>query len=276
MSRLDEIYASHPVSERHVLARLARHNVSLDGLTEWSLAIDADTGLTDQNHPGGVHSVLALALAAGVSAGSTVIDVGAGIGGSARVLAQSFGCSVVAIEQDSDRYQQGIRLTALVGLSHQVRFLQHDALSSTPDIADADVLWGQSAWAHFPDPDQFLSLWLPPLKASARIAMEDAFLVREPSTHADVQLIRELEERSATRLLSVDRWRSAFDAKRCEVVQVRDRTAHANRYFKDLLDVSSGWPPGTVTAEEKRGWVVTSDAFERGLIAFCALVANKT
>jgi protein-L-isoaspartate O-methyltransferase len=276
VSRLDEIYASHPVSERHVLARLARNNVSLDGLTEWSLAIDADTSLTDQNHPGGVHSVLALALAAGVSAGSTVIDVGAGIGGSARVLAQSFGCSVVAIEQDSQRYQQGIRLTALVGLSHRVQFVQHDALSSAPDITDGDVLWGQSAWAHFPNPDRFLSLWLPPLKTSGRIAMEDAFLVREPATHADIQLIRELEECSATRLLSVDRWRKAFDAKQCEVVQVRDRTAHAHRYFKDLLDVSSTWPPGTVTAEEKHGWVVTADAFERELITFCSLVARKT
>ena len=276
MNRLDHIYHSHPVSERHVLARLARHHVSLDGLTEWALAIDADTGLTDQNHPGGVQSVLALALAANVSPSSVVVDVGAGIGGSARVLAQSFGCSVVAIEQDSDRYQQGIRLTELVGLSHRVRFLQHDALSSAPDINDADVLWGQSAWAHFPDPDRFLSLWLSPLKASGRIAMEDAFLVREPATHADIQLIRELEELSATRLLSVDRWRNAFDANRCEVVQVRDRTAHAQRYFKDLLDVSSNWPPGTVTAEEKRGWVVTADALERELITFCALVAKKT
>lgn len=276
MSRLDEIYATHPVSERHVLARLARQNVSLDGLTEWSLAIDPDTELTDQNHPGGVQSVLTLALAADVSARSTVIDVGAGIGGSARVLAQSFGCSVVAIEQDANRYQQGIRLTALVGLSLRVRFLQHDALSSAPDIEDADVLWGQSAWAHFPNPDRFLSLWLPAIKASGRIAMEDAFLVREPAAPADVQLIRELEERSATRLLSVDRWRNAFDAKHCDVVHVRDRTAHAHRYFKQLLDVSASWPPGTVTEDEKRGWVVTADALERGLITFCALVAKKT
>ena len=276
MNRLDEIYQSHPVSERHVLARLARHNVSLDGLTEWALAVDAETDLTDQNHPGGVQSVLALALAANISASSTVIDVGAGIGGSARVLAQSFGCSVVAIEQNSDRYQQGIRLTALVGLSHRVRFLQHDALSSAPDIKDADVLWGQSTWAHFPNPDRFLDLWLPAIKASGRIAMEDAFLVREPAAQADIQLVRELEESSATHLLSVDRWRNAFDARRCEVVHVHDRSADAHRYFRDMIVVSSTWPPGTVTAEEKRGWIVTADALERGLITFCTLVAIKT
>ena len=276
MNRLDEIYQSHPVSERHVLARLARHNVSLDGLTEWALAIDAETNLTDQNHPGGTQSVLELALAANVSPSSVVVDVGAGIGGSARVLAQSFGCSVVAVEQDSDRYQQGLRLTELVGLSHRVRFLQHDALSSAPDIKDADVLWGQSAWAHFPNPDRFLDLWLPALKASGRIAMEDAFLVREPAAPADTQLVRELEEGSATHLLSVDRWRNAFEARRCAVVHVHDRSADAHRYFRDMFVVSSTWPRGTVTAEEKRGWVVTADALERGLITFCTLVAKKT
>jgi predicted O-methyltransferase YrrM len=275
VNRLDAIYASHPVSERHVLGRLARRKVPLDGLTEWSLAIDADTDLTDQNHPGGVQSVLALAVAATISANSNVIDVGAGIGGSARVLAQSFGCSVVAIEQDSDRCQQGIRLTALVGLSHRVRFLQHDALSSAPDIKDADVLWGQSAWAHFPNPDRFLDLWLPAIKPFGRIAMEDAFLVSEPSAPGDNQLLRELEESSATHLLSLDRWREAFNARRCDVIHVHDRSAHAHKYFKELLAVSSKWPPGTVTAEEKRGWVVTADAIERGLITFCALVARK-
>ena len=146
---LDAIYASHPVSERNILARLRRQNIPLTGLDEWTLAIDPDTDISDQNHSGGVQSVLALAIAARISASSTVVDIGAGIGGSARVLAQAFGCSVVAVERDSERCQQAIRLTALVGLSDRVRFLEHDALVNTPDIENADALWGQSAWAHF-------------------------------------------------------------------------------------------------------------------------------
>ena len=102
---LDAIYASHPLNERTLLARIERQGIPLAGLNEWSLAIDPDTGITDQNHPGGVEAVLTLAVAANVCVTSTVVDVGAGLGGPARVLAQAFGCSVVGIEQDPNRYE---------------------------------------------------------------------------------------------------------------------------------------------------------------------------
>jgi len=273
---LDAIYAVHPVSEQNILARLARQGVPLGGLTEWSLAIDPDTDITDQNHPGGMQSVLALAAAARISPASTVIDVGAGIGGSARVLAQAFGCPVVAIEQDSERCHQAARLTGLVGLSHRVRCVHLDALSSKPDVKDANVLWGQSAWAHFPSPDPFLDLWLPTLTPTGRVALSDAFLSRVPDAHEDVQLVRELETLWAVHLVPVDRWLRAFEVRRCQTVHVRDHAEVARAHFTHMLAVSSMWPPGTVTAEEKRGWVVAAAALQRGLITFSTLVAAKS
>jgi protein-L-isoaspartate O-methyltransferase len=273
---LDAIYAAHPVSERNILARLARQGVPLSGLTEWSLAVDPDTDITDQNHPGGVQSVLELAAAARISPASTVIDVGAGIGGSARVLAQAFGCRVIAVEQDSERCQQAARLTALVGLSQRVRCLQLDALSSEPDLKDANVLWGQSAWAHFPSPDPFLDLWLPALTPSGRVAVSDAFLLRVPDAQEDVELVRELETLWAVHLVPADRWLRALEARRCQTVHDRDHAEVARAHFTHMLAVSSMWPPGTVTAEEKRGWIVAVEALERRLITFCTLVAEKS
>jgi predicted O-methyltransferase YrrM len=271
---LDAIYASHPVSERNILARLRRQNIPLTGLDEWTLAIDPDTDISDQNHSGGVQSVLALAIAARISASSTVVDIGAGIGGSARVLAQAFGCSVVAVERDSERCQQALRLTALVGLSDRVRFLEHDALVNTPDIENADALWGQSAWAHFPGPDRFLDLWLPLLRRGGRVAMSDAFLLREPAGPED-QLIRELEQLSAAHFLSVDSWRRALETRGCEIAHVRDRTEEAKAHYTDMLAAALMWPPGTVTSDEKRGWTLAGEALQRGLLRMCQLVAVK-
>ena len=100
---LDAIYASHPLNERTLLARVERQGIPLNELNEWSLAVDPDTDITDQNHPGGVEAVLTLAVEARVCAASTVVDVGAGLGGSARVLSQAFGCLVIGIEQDPNR-----------------------------------------------------------------------------------------------------------------------------------------------------------------------------
>lgn len=272
---LDAIYTAHPVSERNILGRLRRQNIPLRGLTEWSLAIDPDTDITDQNHPGGAQSVLELAIAARISAASTVIDVGAGIGGSTRVLAQTLGCSVVAIERDSERCQQAIRLTALVGLSDRVSCVHHDALLSRPDVEHADVLWGQHAWAHFPSPERFLDLWFPAVKPSGRVALSDAFLAREPAGHDESALVGELQRLWAVHLVPVDRWRRALETKECELIHEHDRTEEARLYFKRTLELSSTWPPGTVSAEEKRGWIIGGEALQRGLIEMRQIIACR-
>jgi hypothetical protein len=252
---LDAIYASHPLNERTLLARLERQGIPLAGLSEWSLAIDPDTGITDQNHPGGVEAVLTLAVAAKVCVTSAVADIGAGLGGSARVLAQAFGCSVVGIEQDQNRYEAAVRLTERVGLASRVTFRKHDALSGTAGLENIDVLWGQSAWVHFPNPE--------------------AFLLREPSGSEELHVVRSLENLWGAHLLPINRWQRALETRRCTVMQVHDHTSEAHAYFRNCLSVSSKWPNGTVTAAEMHSWSCAGEALERGLIGTRQLIAIK-
>jgi predicted O-methyltransferase YrrM len=273
--RLDAIYAAHPLNERTLLARTERQGIPLAELTEWSLAIDPDTGITDQNHPGGVEAVLTLAVAANVRPTSTVVDVGAGLGGPARVLAQSFGCSVVGIEQDQNRYEAAVRLTERVGLASRVTFLKHDALSGTAGLENIDVLWGQSAWVHFPNPEAFLDLWIPAIRPRGRVAMSDAFLLREPCDAEELHVVRSLEQLWGAHLLTIDRWRDALDTHGCAVTHVHDHTSEALAHFRHLLSVSSKWPSGAVTAAETHSWLCASEALERRLIGTRQLIAIK-
>ena len=272
---LDAIYASHPLNERMLLARVERQRIPLAGLNEWSLAIDPDTGITDQNHPGGVEAVLTLAVAAKVCVRSTVVDVGAGLGGPARVLAQAFGCSVVGIEQDQNRYEAAVRLTERVGLASRVTFLKHDALSGTAGLENIDVLWGQSAWVHFPNPEAFLDLWIPTVRPRGRVAMSDAFLLREPSGSEELQVVRSLEHLWGAHLLPIDRWQSALEVRRCAVMHVHDHTSEARAHFRNCLSVSSKWPDGAVTPAERDSWLCAGEALERGLIGTRQLIAIK-
>jgi predicted O-methyltransferase YrrM len=272
---LDAIYASHPLNERTLLARTERQGIPLAGLTEWTLAIDPDTGITDQNHPGGVEAVLTLAVAAKVSLTSTVVDVGAGLGGPARVLARAFGCSVVGIEQDQNRYKAAVRLTALVGLASRVTFLRHDALSGTAGLENIDVLWGQSAWVHFPNPEAFLDLWIPTLRPGGRVVMSDAFLLREPSGSEELHILRSLEKLWCAYLRPIDRWQNALESRRCAVLHVHDRTSEARAHFRNCLSVSSNWPNGTVSADETHSWLCACEGLERRLIGTRDLIAIK-
>jgi len=275
---LDTIYASHPLSERTILARLERQGTPRSGLREWALAVDPETEITDQNHIGGVQAVLALAVAAHVSTTSHVVEVGSGLGGSARVLAQAFGCSVVGIEQDECRYEGAIRLTDLVGLSSRVRFLRHDALTAAAGIehGTVDVLWGQGAWAHFPSPERFLDLWLPVLKIGGRVAVSDAFLTREPVRADESDAVRDLDRLWSAHLMTLDRWRCALEARGCVVHHCRDWTGEARIHFANLLSASSRWPREDLTAAERDGWLHASVLLERSLICEAQLVAVKS
>ena len=273
---LDAIYSLHPLRAETILARLERTGADLSRLTELQLAVDPETELTDQNHSGGVQSVLELALAAGVTASSTVVDIGCGLGGSARVLAALIGCRVIGIERDESRYRDARRLTALVTLDPRVSIRHEDALTGGVTLRDVDVLWGQDAWIHFPSPADFLARWIPALGARGRVAMVDAFLVRRPAGGDEEGLLAELEDLWGAHLTTVEAWRCAFETHGCRVVHVRDVTVRTIADFSNLVTVSSIWPEGTASDAEKQGWARALEAFARGLLGSFRIVAART
>lgn len=272
---LDAIYASHPLSERTILARVHRQGLPSQGLREWDLAIDPTTEITDQNHLGGVEAVFHLAAAARIDAHSTVLDIGAGLGGSARVLAEALGCRVVGIERDLRRCEEATRLTSLVDLSQRVTFVRHDALDGPVDDEEVDVLWGQSAWVHFPDPEAFLDLWIPTLKRGGRIAMSDAHLMREPAGDEEVRVVAGLEALWGAHLTPIERWRTALEQRDCEVVHQQLWSDVALAHFTKLQRVSSEWPYGQAMPAEMESWTSARDALSRGLIGAYQLVAVR-
>jgi cyclopropane fatty-acyl-phospholipid synthase-like methyltransferase len=273
---LNAIYSSHPLRAETILGRLERAGADLKRLTELQLAVDPETGLTDQNHSGGVQSVLELALTAGVTESSRVVDIGCGLGGSARVLAAEFGCDVTGIESDAARCRDARRLTKLVHLDHLVSIRQADALAGDATLRDVDVIWGQDAWMHFPSPADFLARWVHALRREGRVAMADAFLIRRPATPDEETSIANLEDSWGAFLTTVDEWRCALEKHGCRVVHVRDVTAQATADFVTLSKVSALWPEGTVSAAERQGWEWALEACASGLVGSFRIVATRT
>ncbi|KAK4203179.1 gamma-tocopherol methyltransferase-like protein [Triangularia verruculosa] len=74
---------------------------------------------TDTDEQAQVNQVIQLAETSGVSAGSRVLDVGCGIGGTARYLARERGCKVTAITNSKRQVEIARKLTAdeVAGLS---------------------------------------------------------------------------------------------------------------------------------------------------------------
>lgn len=267
---MDSVYRRHPVRAETILRRLEQQGVSAP-IGEWDLAIDSETELTDQNHSGGYQAVLDLARLARVSRLSKVLDVGAGIGGVARLLAQAFGASTIAVERNAQRLQDCQRLTDLVGLSRLVTCELCDATATTTkDSGPFDVLWGHSAWAHFERAENFLDMWLPLLSRQGRVVIADSYRREGIATSS----IRRLERLWHTHLTCHTTWVEWLTARGLTIVHVSEHSLEAAAHFARLSQVSATWPEGTATELEREMWQVAREAFESGLVRNVRTVAR--
>ena len=161
-------------------------------LTELAaLGIGPDQPLTpdqlypfDQFHYHGTDAVRAAVGAIGLGRQSQVLEVGAGLGGPARYLAQTVGCHVTALELQRDLHDVAVHLTHRCGLDDRVKHVHGDALTSPlPEKAfDAVVSW--LAIHHIPNRPALLARLYKTLRPTGRIYIED-LVVRAAFPPAD-------------------------------------------------------------------------------------------
>ena len=103
-------------------------------------------------------------------AGSKVLDVGCGIGGSARILAQDYGLDVVGI---SISPAQVARATALTPDGLNCRFAVMDALDLQLSDQSFDGVWSVEAGPHMPNKQKYADELLRVLKPGGTLAVAD-------------------------------------------------------------------------------------------------------
>jgi len=72
-----------------------------------------------------------------------VLDVGCGLGGPSRMLADEYGCLVTGIDQSEEYIETANRLSELVGLRDRTTFIQGNALELPFENGSFDVVWTQ-------------------------------------------------------------------------------------------------------------------------------------
>jgi MPBQ/MSBQ methyltransferase len=119
--------------------------------------------------------------------GSRVLDVGCGIGGSARILARDYGLDVLGI---SISPAQIARATALTPASlPRCRFQVMDALDLTLADGSFDAVWSVEACPHMPDKQRYADELLRVLRPGGRLAVAD-WNRRDPADGAMTRLER--------------------------------------------------------------------------------------
>jgi len=127
----------------------------------------------DNIHPGGLEETKILAEKAGINKDCKVLDICSGLGGPARYLARTYGCTVVGVDILEPHYNEATRRTKEEGLDHLVSFRLANAMDLPFEAASFDVVWGQDGWCHVPDKARLISEAARVLKAGGIIAFTD-------------------------------------------------------------------------------------------------------
>jgi SAM-dependent methyltransferase len=119
----------HGTLEEAILSALTQSGKNIDALT----ALDLTP--VDEFHLGWLPATTALAEDLGVDEDSYVLDIGSGIGGPARIFAETRGCRVLGIDLTPEYVAVATALTRRCGLDGKVTFQQGSGL--TLPFADA-------------------------------------------------------------------------------------------------------------------------------------------
>ena len=104
----------------------------------------------DQYHYYGSEAVAEGIDRLGLAAHHRVLEVGSGLGGPSRIIAQRVGCTVTALELQPDVHEVALRLSARCGLEHLVRHRRGDILEGAVPAGHFDALFGWLVFLHIP------------------------------------------------------------------------------------------------------------------------------
>ena len=109
----------------------------------------------DQFHGRGLEATEELADLLAVAATDHLLDVGSGIGGPARYIADRFGCRVTGIDLTAEFCDVARHLTQTLGLEDRVAFQQGDAMAMPFADASFDGAYSMNVSMNIADKDGF-------------------------------------------------------------------------------------------------------------------------
>lgn len=150
----------------------------LDGLRAAGLNPDKrlspqELGALDHFHTGGVQASLDLIELAQISREDYVLDLGAGLAGCARLIADKLGARVDCVELSPDYCTGATLLNHLTGLQDQINVHQGSALDLPYPDGTYDVVWMQNVGMNIEDKTKLYGEIARVLKPGGRFAFQD-------------------------------------------------------------------------------------------------------
>ena len=167
MSSLQKHYSAHDIEARILAALRAA------GLDPEQRLSPEELGALDHFHTGGLRASRELMELAQICAEDRVLDIGAGLAGSARLLASATGCHVDCIELSSDYCAGAVLLNRLTGLDERIEVHKGSALDLPFPDDSFDVAWMQNVGMNIADKRRLYAEVHRVLRSGGRFAFQE-------------------------------------------------------------------------------------------------------
>ena len=151
MKTLNQNIENHYLKEglyEDIIKRLTEQNIDLNDVKR------TDIAGADEFHVRGAAVSKELANSIDLQ-GAAVLDVGCGLGGPCRMLADEHGCRTTGIDLSNEYIKTATELSKLVKLNDKTTFRQGDAANLPFDNNNFDVVWTQHVQMNIPDKKKF-------------------------------------------------------------------------------------------------------------------------
>jgi ubiquinone/menaquinone biosynthesis C-methylase UbiE len=201
-----------------------------------------DLSPIDEFHTRGKESTIELADVAQIQQHHKVLDVGCGLGGSARYISNEYGCSVVGIDLTDEYVDAANKLTELVKLADKVSFKQGSALELPFPSENFDIVWTEHTQMNIADKEKFYGELSRVLKPNGRLVFHDVFLGTAREPHYPTPWA---EYDSLSSLCTQEEAKSAIQNSNLKVNEWEDKSKKSLEFFKEIIKKTekSGPPP---------------------------------
>lgn len=205
-----------------------------------ALQVD-DLAPIDAFHTRGREATLELTAMAQLQPDDLVLDVGCGLGGTARHLAEAYGCTVKGIDLTEEYVAVGEELTRMVGLEGKVSIQQGSALEIPFEANIFDVVWTEHVQMNIEAKAQFYNEIGRVLKPGGRFLFHD--VLRGPG-EAPVYPVPWAETSAISFLMTVEDAKGYMADAGLEEVSWLDKAEPSLAFFKTVFEkIQADGPP---------------------------------
>lgn len=165
----------------------------------------------------------------GPLSGKRVIDLGAGYGGAARVLAGEHGAHVTCLNLSRVENERNRALTKEAGLEDKIDVVDGSFDDMPFEDGSFDIAWSQDAILHAPDRGRVLDEVARVLKPGGLFAFTDPM---QADTIRDTSVLQPIYDRiHLPDLASIGFYRHALTARGFEEIEVEELTRQLGRHY---------------------------------------------